>query len=480
MKKNIVLVYDNTVNVDSCLKDLVGLDNFSNMIFLKKTFKEHMIDCIKDSFSISLFEINKKDDLNKVCEQLLQLSNNFIVLYIYSNSVVFNSDKFNILLNKLLFSKENYSLVSNLLNGYIFFKLNDFIKLSPKILQNTDNNLNFPTIDVGNCIRNVNNTDDFLRYITKSLDTRFFNNLSSSEFTITKSSTNIKKIFAEYKYYWLIPDEMKRWFIMPYDYTEENGIASYTMEKINFTDVALLFVNNFLNLKEFDDLLKLIFQFIKERNEKKVNSKLSQSIFDDLYINKLKKRIEDLKKLKQYEIIENEIKFGTKFKNIDEIVEKYLKLLNKITSRNNIKKELVIGHGDLCFSNILYHKSLKMLKLIDVKGAINEEELYTNYYYDFAKLSHSICGRYDFFNSNQYQILLNNNSKFELSINFNNKPYIQVFKKYLNELGIDFNLVRILEASLFLSMLPLHIDYPQKVFGFILNAINILDEVENE
>ena len=177
MKKNIVLVYDNTVNVDSCLKDLVGLDNFSNMIFLKKTFKEHMIDCIKDSFSISLFEINKKDDLNKVCEQLLQLSNNFIVLYIYSNSVVFNSDKFNILLNKLLFSKENYSLVSNLLNGYIFFKLNDFIKLSPKILQNTDNNLNFPTIDVGNCIRNVNNTDDFLRYITKSLDTRFLRHM---------------------------------------------------------------------------------------------------------------------------------------------------------------------------------------------------------------------------------------------------------------------------------------------------------------
>ena len=41
-------------------------------------------------------------------------------------------------------------------------------------------------------------------------------------------------------------------------------------------------------------------------------------------------------------------------------------------------------------------------------------------------------------------------------------------------------MVRIYEASLFISMLPLHIDNPYKVYGFILNAIRILQEVENE
>ena len=38
--------------------------------------------------------------------------------------------------------------------------------------------------------------------------------------------------------------------------------------------------------------------------------------------------------------------------------------------------------------------------------------------------------------------------------------------------------MRIYEASLFLSMLPLHIDNPHKVFGFILNVKNILKEIE--
>ena len=50
----------------------------------------------------------------------------------------------------------------------------------------------------------------------------------------------------------------------------------------------------------------------------------------------------------------------------------------------------------------------------------------------------------------------------------------------MEENGFDYQTVRLYEASLFLSMLPLHIDYPLKVFGFILNAINILEEIEDE
>jgi hypothetical protein len=38
--------------------------------------------------------------------------------------------------------------------------------------------------------------------------------------------------------------------------------------------------------------------------------------------------------------------------------------------------------------------------------------------------------------------------------------------------------MRLGEASLFLSMLPLHIDYPNKVIAFMLKASQILDEVE--
>ena len=40
--------------------------------------------------------------------------------------------------------------------------------------------------------------------------------------------------------------------------------------------------------------------------------------------------------------------------------------------------------------------------------------------------------------------------------------------------------VRIYEVSLFLSMLPLHMDNPYKVLGFILNARKIMEEISKD
>ena len=138
----------------------------------------------------------------------------------------------------------------------------------------------------------------------------------------------------------------------------------------------------------------------------------------------------------------------------------------------------MIGHGDLCFSNILYQKEAGLLKLIDPKGCLVEQELYTDPYYDLAKLSHSICGNYDFFNSGLYQVVLGQDMKFHLAVDADNRAYAEIFKGYLKESGFDYRMVRIYEASLFLSMLPLHMDREQKVFALLLNAAGILERLE--
>ena len=118
-----------------------------------------------------------------------------------------------------------------------------------------------------------------------------------------------------------------------------------------------------------------------------------------------------------------------------------------------------------------------MIKLIDPKGALEEKDLWTNPYYDIAKLSHSICGLYDFFNCGLYDIDLDEDLKFRLDIQFNNTEYEDIFKKYLKNNKFDYKVIRLYEASLFLSMLPLHMDYPKKVFGFLLNGISIMESL---
>jgi hypothetical protein len=67
-----------------------------------------------------------------------------------------------------------------------------------------------------------------------------------------------------------------------------------------------------------------------------------------------------------------------------------------------------------------------------------------------------------------------------LEIPFDNSDFIKIFKRKVEENGFNYLSVRIYDASLFLSMLPLHIDNPHKVMGFILNARNILEEIEKD
>ena len=59
------------------------------------------------------------------------------------------------------------------------------------------------------------------------------------------------------------------------------------------------------------------------------------------------------------------------------------------------------------------------------------------------------------------------------------EQYRKIFMEYLQQNQIDYTLIRLYEASLFLSMLPLHIDREKKVFAFLLNAIQILKEIEH-
>ena len=54
---------------------------------------------------------------------------------------------------------------------------------------------------------------------------------------------------------------------------------------------------------------------------------------------------------------------------------------------------------------------------------------------------------------------------------------VEIFKKYLEQNGYNYRMIRILETSLFLSMLPLHMDKPKKVFGFLQNAMNIMESL---
>ena len=50
----------------------------------------------------------------------------------------------------------------------------------------------------------------------------------------------------------------------------------------------------------------------------------------------------------------------------------------------------------------------------------------------------------------------------------------------LENFGLDDNIIKLVEASLFFSMLPLHTENYTKILSFYLKFISLLDELNNE
>jgi hypothetical protein len=64
----------------------------------------------------------------------------------------------------------------------------------------------------------------------------------------------------------------------------------------------------------------------------------------------------------------------------------------------------------------------------------------------------------------------------ELTVNKNHN-YHEIFKSFLDDFKLDLHVVRLIESSLFLSMLPLHIEDTKKVFSLALRSVEIYEDL---
>jgi hypothetical protein len=279
---------------------------------------------------------------------------------------------------------------------------------------------------------------------TDAYTSRYFNVIKDKDGVITKSSTHIEKINNEYKYYYYLPHELKKYFVKPYDFSIENNVASYKMQKINEKNAGEMLCLSKINEESFIKLLSKILLF---QTECIVSGEIRECTTKDSYylvIQKTKERIKDNKELlNMLSRIELAYRFYIKER----------KTWNKI-----------ISHGDLCLSNMFWVEEQDMFLLIDPRGADIPEHLYMDEYYDLAKLSHSILGGYDCILYKQHKCLTNYLIK-------------DIFIDFIKTKNISINFLRVYEASLFLSMIPLHADNLNNIDLFKNSCDKILKEI---
>jgi hypothetical protein len=138
-------------------------------------------------------------------------------------------------------------------------------------------------------------------------------------------------------------------------------------------------------------------------------------------------------------------------------------------------------HGDLCFSNILFDSRAKSIKLIDPRGinASGKFMLYGDQRYDLAKLLHSSFGYYDFVIAGAYtlDVIGDHNFKFNIHVDSRTAISSKAFSDVLfHKVGQEVSLHMV--VLLFLAMLPLHQDRPDRQKAMLANALRIFAAID--
>lgn len=306
------------------------------------------------------------------------------------------------------------------------------------------------------------------------LKTRFFNKIDCIEDSdvLKKSSKDIDKIKSEYEFYSAVPKNLKKYFVEAFDYKEDKTIASYCMPKIEAKNVAEQIVLSGMSDKNFSKMFSALIEFQTEmylHYSQESLDLVSQNSYD-LVVKKSKQRVSQLLST-PWALSTMCLQLEDAGVSASRLMDR-LEALHKELSNYRTEGKIVFSHGDLTFSNVLWDSQSNTLKLIDPKGI---DYMFLDEYYDVAKLSQSILGRYDDIIYGKYRVDLEAAEiYFDRSLN---DLHCNIFNTYIETLGLSGRLVRLYEASLFLSMTPLHLEDHGRVAAFLVRCNQILDDI---
>ncbi|EAH7838113.1 MULTISPECIES: aminoglycoside phosphotransferase family protein [Campylobacter] len=284
---------------------------------------------------------------------------------------------------------------------------------------------------------------------------RAFNHLLIDENFVIKSSSWRSKIGAEINWFRNFPQEYS--IYLPRFYCENTD--SYQLEYLYHNTLLELFVFGKLPHYIWRSIFESVKVFLNAIHKFKSDKEI---VFDY--------KTKTLKRLKQ--VNHPEISFTKKysFNNYESIsVCEILDLLNENISQ---KQDIVLIHGDFCFSNIMYDFRSKNIKTFDPRGMDFDENItvYGDIRYDYAKLVHSVLGLYDFIISGFSRCEIQKDKIF-LSIDISDE-IVKIQEEFFAMFEIDKQVCSI-AIHLFASMLPLHADDDDRQKALFVNIFRL-------
>lgn len=297
---------------------------------------------------------------------------------------------------------------------------------------------------------------------------------------LTKSSDDIDKFIGEIKWYLKLPSDVE--YVRPriFSYSTSYNNPYVSMEYYAYHTIHELFMYGDLTKEQWREIFKRIKFVCRDFERYIIEDDAVEDALKDMYLDKTLQRFDRMRKDDRFrtffdkEIVVN----GKRYYSLSKVEELLTKLIPK--KLYGVKKFNII-HGDLCFANVMIDNNFSFIKVIDPRGKFGKFDIYGDARYEYAKLFHSVDGKYDFIIKDQFDLEYNSeNNQIDYKINDRVREY-NIFELFLevfnDEVKTDYEQIILIEALLFLSMIPLHGESFEHQLVMLGTGLEILNRV---
>ena len=329
----------------------------------------------------------------------------------------------------------------------------------------------------------VGHSDNYSK-ATTSVAARSFNSIEIDEQRgiLKKRSENKEKLVNEIRWYLRIPNKLQYLLPRVYDYSLDLTDPYVSMEYYGYHTLHESLVFGDLPLVKWQAIFQKLLFAINDMGKFTVTGERIQfeAALRDIYLKKTFDRLDMMRNEPDFHsFFENTITInGKEYRSLNEYLKMLPQLIEKLVVYT-FTGQFNIIHGDLCFANILIEDTYDFIRVIDPRGKFGTFDIYGDGRYELAKLMHTLEGKYDFIIEDMFDIdVIGNTIEYHVHKQIDNitNVFLDVFRESIDNIQA----VRLIEATLFLSMIPLHSDYKQRQFAMLATGVMLLEQVIRE
>lgn len=315
-----------------------------------------------------------------------------------------------------------------------------------------------------------------------AIKSRTFNHITidRSRGTLTKTSDDKEKLINEIKWYLKLPADIE--YLRPriFSYSLAYSQPYVTMEYYAYHTLHEMYLYGELEEANWRNIFRRIHFILHDMARYRAHGKGMSDSLGEMYIHKTIRRLERVREegLAKVDLERPLVVNGCRFQPLAKVMEVIPKLADKMLMDC---EEFVIIHGDLCFANILVDPNYSFVKCIDPRGSFGKFDIYGDRRYELAKLMHSMDGKYDYIIKNLFDLQCKGN---KIDYTFKERQTgVEVYDIFLEffqeDIAGKMPELKLLEALLFLSMIPLHSESSGHQLMMLATGLRLLNEVED-